>query len=48
MSSKLVAESKQFKWGAKKLNLMDAWKRWAPVGVAGIVVTGVLYWRFAW
>ena len=46
VSSKLVAESKQFKWGAKKLNRMDAWKAYAPYIFVALIVTGVGYWRF--
>lgn len=46
MSSKLVEESKQFKWGAKRLNRLDAWRAYAPYIVVGLVVTGVGYWRF--
>ena len=46
MSGQLVEESKQFKWGAKKLNRMDAWKRWAPWILSGLLVSGLLYWRF--
>ena len=46
MSSKLVEDSKQFKWGAKKLNRMDAWRRWAPVALVAVIVLGAGYWRF--
>ena len=46
ISSKLVGESKRFRWGAKKLNLMDAYKRFAPYAAAGVVVLGFVLWRF--
>jgi hypothetical protein len=46
VSSRLVEESKQFKWGAKRLNRLDAWRAYAPYLVVGLIVTGVGYWRF--
>lgn len=46
VSSRLVSESKRFKWGAKKLNLWDKYKQLAPVAGAGLVVLLVLWWRF--
>ena len=44
ISNRLVSESKRFKWGAKRLNLLDAWKRWFPCAVAALIVLGVLGW----
>jgi len=46
ISSKLVEESKQFKWSAKRLNVMDWWKKWLPFMLVGIIVLLVLLWRF--
>jgi hypothetical protein len=46
ISSRLVSESKRFKWGAKRLNTLDAWKRWAPLLVGSIIVAAVIWWRF--
>lgn len=46
ISSRLVSESKQFKWGAKKLNLMDAWKQYAPMVIAALIFLFVIWWRF--
>jgi len=46
ISSKLVEDSKKFKWGAKKLNLLDAWKKYAPFVIVLLVVIVVLWWRF--
>jgi vesicle transport protein SEC22 len=45
-SSKLTEDSKKFKWGAKKLNLMDAWKNYLVPVLAVIVILLVIYWRF--
>ena len=44
ISTRLVTESKRFKWGAKKLNALDAWKRWAPLIISAIIVGGVMFW----
>lgn len=44
ISTRLVSESKRFKWGAKKLNALDAWKRWAPLIIAAIIVAAVMFW----
>jgi hypothetical protein len=46
ISSRLVSESKKFKWGAKKLNLLDAWKQYAPFVIGFLVLLLVFYWRF--
>jgi hypothetical protein len=46
VSSRLVSDSKQFKWGAQKVRLLDRWKNLAPFAVAGVVLLAVLYWRF--
>ena len=45
VSSKLAADSKTFKWGAKKLNYLDALRKWAPcVGILAFIII-VLLWR---
>ena len=46
ISSKLVGDSKRFRWGAKKLNFLDAWAKFAPVAVGVMVICGFLIWRF--
>ena len=45
-SSEMLEDSKKFKWGAKKLNLLDAWKKYSPFALAILLVLAVLYWRF--
>jgi len=45
VSSKLAADSKSFKWGAKKLNLMDAMRKWAPCMGILLFIVVVLLWR---
>lgn len=46
ISSRLVEDSKRFKWNAKRLNLLDAWKKYAPASVVVLIILAVLYWRF--
>lgn len=46
ISSRLVEDSKRFKWGAKRLNLLDAWKQYFPAAIVALIVVAVLYWRF--
>jgi hypothetical protein len=46
ISSRLVNDSKQFKWGAKKLNLMEKWKAYMPYILVGLFVLFLLWWRF--
>lgn len=46
ISSRLVEDSKKFKWNAKRLNLLDAWKKYGPVSLVVLFVIAVLYWRF--
>lgn len=46
ISSRLVSESKRFRWNAKKLNILDAWKKFAPALIVVLVLLAVLYWRF--
>lgn len=46
ISSRLVNDSKQFKWGAKKLNMMEKWKRWMPYILVALFVIFLLWWRF--
>ena len=46
ISSKLVSDSKQFKFGAKRLNAMDRWRQLLPcIGVA-LLLLALLWWRF--
>ena len=45
VSSRLVTESKQFKWSAQKLRLLDRWKQLAPWVIAAVVLLAVLWWR---
>jgi len=46
VSSRLVTDSKQFKWSAQKLRLLDRWKQLVPWLIAVVVLLAVLYWRF--
>jgi len=46
ISSKLVGDSKRFRWGAKKLNLLDAYAKFAPWAVGATVVLALVLWRF--
>jgi vesicle transport protein SEC22 len=46
VSTRLRDESKRFKWGAKKLNIMDVWAKAAPVAGVLLFVVGIVYWRF--
>jgi len=46
VSSRLVSESKQFKWGAQKLSMLERWKAVVPWLVAALVILFVLWWRF--
>lgn len=48
VSSRLRDESKRFKWGAKKLNIMDFWAKAAPVAGILLFLGAVVYWRFFW
>lgn len=46
VSSKLASDSKTFKWGAKKLNYLDALSKFFPC-LAIVAFVGLLYvWRF--
>ena len=46
ISNRLVSESKRFKWGAKRLNVLDAWRRWFPCIIAALIIAAVLLWYF--
>lgn len=46
ISSRLVSESKRFRWSAKRLNILDAWKKYAPWLLALLLILAVVYWRF--
>ena len=46
ISSKLVNESKKFKWGAKKLNTMDFLQKALPAIVVVVGLASVVYYRF--
>jgi hypothetical protein len=46
VSSKLASDSKTFKWGAKKLNLMDALRQWLPCLGVLLFILLVLLWRY--
>ena len=46
LSSKLVADSKAFKWSAKRLNLMDRWRKALPFVAAAALLLVLLWWRF--
>ena len=46
LSSKMVADSKAFKWGAKRLNLMDRWRQALPFAGAIALLLTLLWWRF--
>ena len=48
ISTNLVSESKKFKWGAKKLNLMAFYKKYGPLAAGGLFVTIFLYLRYFW
>jgi len=48
ISSKLVSDSKQFKWGAKRLNTMDRWRKLLPYAIILLLVVFLLWWRFGW
>ena len=46
ISSKLVSDSKQFKFGAKKLNEMDRWRQALPCIAIALLLLALLWWRF--
>ena len=48
ISHNLVAESKKFKWGAKKLSWWAMVNQYGPVVAAGVFVVFVLYLKFFW
>jgi len=47
ISSKLVSESKKFKWGAKKLNAWDTLQKALPWVVAVVGLAFIIYYRFS-
>jgi hypothetical protein len=47
-TGKLAEDSKKFRWSAKRLNLLDAWRKYAPLVLAVVIVLAVLWWRFFW
>jgi len=48
ISNNLVAESKKFKWGAKKLTWQAMMNQYGPIAAAGVFVVFVLYMKFFW
>mmetsp|Transcript_16070 Transcript_16070/g.24307 ORF Transcript_16070/g.24307 Transcript_16070/m.24307 type:complete len:231 (-) Transcript_16070:223-915(-) len=48
ISNNLVAESKKFKWGAKKLSWQAMLNQYGPIVAAGVFVVFVLYMKFFW
>ena len=48
ISNNLVAESKKFKWGAKKLTWQAMVNQYGPIVAAGVFVVFVLYMKFFW
>jgi len=48
MSKNLAADSKKYKWGAKKLSIMALWRQWAPLAAIGVLALIVLTVRFLW
>ena len=48
ISNNLVAESKKFKWGAKKLTWQAMLNQYGPIVAAGMFVVFILYMKFFW
>jgi len=48
MSGDLVAQSKQFKWGAKKLGWQALVNQYGPIAAMAVFVLFVLYLKFFW
>lgn len=48
ISDSLVAESKKFKWGAKKLTWQAMMNQYGPIAAATVFVVFVLYMKFFW
>lgn len=46
MSKNLVNDSKQYKWGAKKLSAMALWRQYAPFVVIGCLILLILVVRY--
>lgn len=47
-SSRLVNDSKKYKWGAKKLSMMALYQQYAPFLVLGGIALVVIYLKFFW
>ena len=48
MSKNLANESKQYKWGAKKLSTMALWRQYAPfLAIIGVIILIILF-RYLW
>ncbi|KAK8789925.1 hypothetical protein WA158_006705 [Blastocystis sp. Blastoise] len=45
ISENLVAESKKYSWGAKKLNYVTLLRKYAPLVVLVLFILIILYWR---
>ena len=48
ISNNLVAESKKFKWGAKKLSWQAMVNQYAPIAAMVVFVLFVLFMKFFW
>ena len=48
MSKNLANESKQYKWGAKKLSAMALWRQYAPFLVVIAVIILIILFRYMW
>jgi len=48
ISSKLVDQSKEFKWGAKKLTWQAMLNQYGPIAAGGVFIVFVLYLKFFW
>lgn len=46
VSSRLVTESKQFKWGSQKLVMLERWKTLVPWLVFAFLIIAVVWWKF--
>ena len=47
-SAKLKEDSKKFRWGAKRLNVMDWLAKAAPAAGVAALVGALVWWRFFW
>lgn len=46
MSSSLRDESLKYRKAARQINLDALYRKWAPVGVIGLMFIVVVWWRF--